>query len=264
MRFATGRLHQAHALRVAARNIQKRRVHASVEVLAGALHAVGTRAARGARKAVGRAAAGHQQDGAIGHQALAGERVRRVYKRAVKPAAVTLISHGGVGKAVAQHHGAARKRRHDHFADQLRARRLVDEQLGRIAHVHVFRAEHHAAQLFAHVGAARLAQAHNLAAHGGKRVGQKADVRGLARPVAAFERDEHAALGRFGRTCRDASLSRRNRRSARGRDLPGVAHRGHFADDAGVVNLGHGAIPARRRPRPPPPLPRRAGRTARA
>ena len=264
MRFAPVRAHQAHPARVLFRDLQKRRVHAGVEVLAGALHAIGTGATRGALEALS-GACRHQQDGAIGHDALARKGIRRFHERPVEPAPVALVSHGGIGKAVAQDHDPALERRGYDLADQLRTGRLEDEQLGSIAHIGVRRVQHHAAQLLAHLGAAGLAKAHDLTAHSRKGVGQKADMGGLAGAIAALERDEHAALRRLlcGKPLIDGLRgSSRMHRGARSRTA--LAHHRHLAHDARVADIGHVAIPAPRRPRRQPRLPRRAGRTARA
>ena len=264
MRFASVRAHQPHTARVLFGDLQKRRVHASVEVLACAFHAIGPGAARGALEPLG-GACRHQQDGAIGHDTLAGERVGRFHERAVEPAPIALVGHGGIGEAIAQDHGPALERRGNDLADQLRTCRLEDEQLGSIAHIGVRRVQHHAAQLLAHLGAAGLAKAHDLAAHGGEGVGQKADMGGLAGAVAALERDEHAALGRL--LCGKPLIgglrgSSRVHRGARSRTA--LAHHRHLAHDARVADIGHVAIPAPRRPRRPPRLPQHADRTARA
>mgnify|MGYP002271145105 CR=1 FL=1 len=120
-------------------------------------------------------------------------------------------------------------------------------------------------QTASRLGAAGLAKAHDLTAHSRKGVGQKADMGGLAGAVAALERDEHAALGRL--LCGKPLIggfrgSSRVHRGARSRTA--LAHHRHLAHDARVADIGHVAIPARRRPRRQPRLPRRAGRTARA
>ena len=176
-----------------------------------------------------------------------------------------MVGNGGIGEAVAQDHGPALERRGYDLADQLRTGRLEDKQLGAIAYVGVRRIQHHAAQLLAHLGAAGLAKAHDLTAHSRKGVGQKADMGGLAGAIAALKRDEHAALRRL--LCGNPLIggfrgSSRVHRGARSRTA--LAHHRHLAHDARVADIGHVAIPARRRPRRQPRLPRRAGRTARA
>ena len=139
-------------------------VHARVELLARQLQAVGAVAVRGAGEPRLRRAARDHKDGAVGHRALAGEGVRALYEVRVQAASVHLVGHGGVGEAVAQHHGAALEGRPDDLGHDLGAGGLVYEQLGLVGQVLVLRIQHHGAQLLAHGGAAGLAQAHHLAA----------------------------------------------------------------------------------------------------
>ncbi len=172
----------------------------------------------------------------------------------------------GIGEAVAQHHGArARAPAGYDLLDELRAGRLEDEQLGFVAHLGVGRIQHHSAQrspTSVPPGSRRHTTSRPMRE---QRLGQKADMGGLAGAVAALERDEHAALGRL--LCGKPLIgglrgSSRVHRGARSRTA--LAHHRHLAHDARVADIGHVAIPARRRPRRQPRLPRRAGRTARA
>ncbi len=139
-------------------------------------------------------AAYHEQR-AVGHEPPGGEGVGRIDGFARQAAAVGLVGHRGVGEAVAQHHGpAAQGRRYD-LVDQLRAGRLVDEQLGAVGEPGVGRVEHERAQGLAHRGAAGLAQAQHLEPVGAQPLGQKADVGRLAGAVGAFEGHERAHGG---------------------------------------------------------------------
>ena len=127
-----------------------------------------------------------------GANPLAGEGARPLDERLVEAAAGTLIGPGGIGEAVAQHHAAARKGGLYHLLHQLGAGRLVQQKLRFRRHLVVVGAQQHLAHLLAYARAPRLARAEHLAPMAPQRIGQKADVGGLAGALAALEGYEHA------------------------------------------------------------------------
>ncbi len=183
--------HDAHPLGLGGGQGREALGHTTVEGVSGPLQAVGAAAAAHARAhgLLGR----HKQNGGVGYQAVAGEAVRRRDEGAVQPPARPLVGHGGVEEAVAQHHGAPRQSRRDHLVDDLGPSRLVNEQLGPVAHGAVGRIQHHAPQGLPNGCAARLAQTYHLAAGPFQQPGQKADLGRFPRPVTALEGDEQSA-----------------------------------------------------------------------
>ena len=186
--------HRAHALRNLSRYVGERRVHARVEALPRLLEPVRP-AARGARKPLPGRAARLQKDGAVRADALAGELVGRVHERARKPAAVGLVGHRGIREAVAtapRPRARARALSPPPLSGRARPRRRAAPPRRTSPRCAV---QDDGAQPLAYVGAARLAQAHHLPAVRAQRVGQEADVRGLAGALPALERDEDAPGG---------------------------------------------------------------------
>ena len=95
---------------------------------------------------------------------------------------------------IAQNHRPAPECRADDLVDDLGPGRLVDEQLGAIAHGLVGRVKHDGAQSLAHGGAPGLAQAHHLAAGVFQKPCEEADLRRFAGAVAPLEGDEDARV----------------------------------------------------------------------
>lgn len=190
--FRGGGHHRAHALGLRFGDVAKRLVHPRVEVEPRQLHAVGVAVVRGALESDGGRGVRFQQHRPVGPDVLAGEFVRTAHEVAGQPAAVRLVGDGGIVEAVAQDHGPAFERRFDDLEHDLRAGRLVDEQLRFRSHRRMPRIEHHFAQFFADVGAARLAQAHHFPALLAQRFGQEVYMRCLSGPVTTFEGDENA------------------------------------------------------------------------
>ncbi len=162
-----------------------------MECLAGLFQAIGSGAALHTR--AHRRLGCRQQQRDVGRETVAGEAVGRLDEGAIEPAAGSLVGHRGVVEPVTQHDVAPAERGLDHLVDNLGAGRLVDEQLGPVAHGAVGRIEHHAPQRLAHCRAARLAQAQHRAPMLFQKPREEADLGGLAHPVAPLEGDEDAA-----------------------------------------------------------------------
>ena len=112
-----------------------------------------------------------------------------------QPAAAALVGVAGIGEAVADHPGATRQRRLDGFAHVLRPRGEHQQQFGfgggrlvlHAVHGHV---EQQAADLFGQRRAAGLAGGHHVVAGLQQRIAQCVQHGGLARALAAFQRNE--------------------------------------------------------------------------
>ena len=109
-----------------------------------------------------------------------------------EPTRDSLIGERRVDVAVAHDVRATGKGRRDHLVDELGAR--GGEQRGLRPRRNLARAENQLADQLADLGSARLAGGDHVAIRR-ERFGEQLRLRGLAGPVEAFERHEHAALG---------------------------------------------------------------------
>ena len=141
----------------------------------------------------------HEQNRAVGTDALACEGVRPIDEKRVHAAPAALVGHRGIVEPIAQHDSASIKRRGDHLVDYLGTRRFIDKKLAFIAHRLVGGIEHDGAKALPDRSAARLAQPDNLSPQRLEHFGKDRYMRGLSRPFASFEGDEHAAMHRVGR-----------------------------------------------------------------
>jgi len=111
----------------------------------------------------------------------------------VETAPSPLIGKGGVGEAVADHGGAARQRRLDQLLEVVPSCGEHQQRLGQCVHRAV---QHQLTQCFGQRRAPGLARELHLVAVLAQPRAGSLDVRGLARAIDSFERDEAARFHR--------------------------------------------------------------------
>src|SRR6185437_14188341 len=131
-----------------------------------------------------------EEERRIGLQAGMHEPLEGGDRLAVEAAAAALIGVRGIAEAVAQHPAARGEARLDHLAHVARA---VGEHRDRLGERRRGMLQDHLAQRRAEARASRLARRDDLHAACGDPRAQELQVRGLPRPVDAFQRDEPAA-----------------------------------------------------------------------
>ena len=150
-----------YAARLGRRKVEVALAHALLEG-----HALGLEPVRSAPGGTGEGVFGvhvqHQRE--VRRDAAAAQDVCLADDPGVQGATRGLVGVGGVVESVAQHHGAAGERGLDDLTDQLGAGRLKEKELALGGHLGVVRIKHERADLLAYGRAARLAQAHDLAA----------------------------------------------------------------------------------------------------
>jgi hypothetical protein len=184
------RVDHAEALRLGGGAREVGGAHALEEGGGFALDAVGL-AAAAARARQARIDAEVEQEGEVG-LAPRGPALEVGDAAGVDAAAAALVGEAGVGEAVAHDRRAARERRFDELAHQLRARGEHQQQLG-LGAQRAARVEQHRADRLARRRAAGFARAHHFAPGGGERIADRGEHGRLARALAALEADQQPA-----------------------------------------------------------------------
>ena len=127
------------------------------------------------------------QDRQVGHHAVDGDALECPDEARLQIACHALIDPGRIDEAVAKHDLAGRNRRPDHLLDVVAARRGEQDRLHPHAEFFGAAGQQHVAHGLRAGGAAGFARLHDLAPLGAQRLGQKADLRGLADALASFE-----------------------------------------------------------------------------
>ena len=121
------------------------------------------------------------------------ERMQRVHHAAQVRPRHPLVDAGRIREAVAEHGVAAGERRADQPLEMVAAGGGEEQDLGLRRPAAGGAAHHELADRLRPRGAAGLARLHHAGAGGAQAGGQRAQLRGLARPVDALEADEAPA-----------------------------------------------------------------------
>src|ERR1700674_1960632 len=176
------------AARMLPRALQVGFAHAPEELLLLALELVG-RAALRALPLVGDRGIDVEEKRGVGLQARMREAFQAHDELARQAASPALVGVGRVPEAAADDPAARRERRLDDARDMLGARGEHEQRFGLRAHRGV---QDDLPDALAHFGAAGLARDERLVAAGAHLLADEIEVRRLARPVDALQRDEPA------------------------------------------------------------------------